>query len=60
MDTAEQLVESYLVGNIGYVRQKLKDAHKITVLKFAQILTNATRNNPYPENGIKVAIRLLS
>ena len=60
MDTPEELVTSYLNGNYGYVKGKLKRARKVTVLRFAQLLTNWTRNSPHPENGISVAIRMLS
>jgi hypothetical protein len=59
MEKVEELVISYINGNIGWVRGKLKKANKVTVLRFAQMLTNYTRNQPYPENGISVAIRLL-
>ena len=59
MDTVEEIVESYINGNIGWVRKKLKTASKIKVLKFAQLLTELTEHQEYPEDGIKVTIRIL-
>lgn len=58
-DTVEELVESYINGNRMWVAGKLQKARKVTVLEFAQALTNATRGNAYPENGIVVTKRLL-
>jgi len=59
MDTVEELVESYICGNIGWVRGKLKTASKVKVLKFAQMLTETTQHNEYPEDGTAVTIRIL-
>ena len=59
MDTVEELVESYINGNIGWVREKLKSASKIKVLRFAQMLTDCTIRKEFPEDGIEVTIRLL-
>ena len=59
MDTVEEIVESYINGNIGWVRGKLKSASKVKVLKFAQMLTEWTAHQEFPEDGMKVTIRML-
>ena len=59
MDTVEEIVESYINGNIGWVRGKLKSASKVKVLKFAQMLTEWTKNQEYPIDGIKSTIKIL-
>ena len=59
MDTVKELVESYINGNYGWVKGKLKTASKVKVLQFAQYLTELTQHAEYPEDGIKVVIKML-
>lgn len=59
MNRGRELAESYLNGNISYVRGELKRAHKVTVLEFARHVSMLSPSTGTPRNGVNVALQLL-
>ncbi len=52
-ESAFKLAKIYMAGNAAYVRKKLQNVNKTTILEFAKILTDQGLD------GIRLTLRLL-